>query len=197
MTHEPLGKQQAPCGQVELLPQSTFAPWNTPPAPAQLVWVSTRQNEPLFRQHAPVGCGQFAVAQSVPKPRKVPLCAEQSFGLVMMQLPLGKQHAPPQLAVAQVVPSPLYVPPAVEQSVWVMTLQLPSGKQHEPTPGVQERLEYVARITISPRGRQPVRQIEPMNWSAMREPKGVQPAAHPPAQLLAKIQFCVGKLSCE
>lgn len=189
MTHDPLGKQHAPCGQVEPLPHSVFAPWKTPPAPAQLVIVSVRQNEPLFKQHAPVGCGQFAVAQSVPSPRNAPLWFAQSFGLVIMQFPSVKQHAPPQFAVAHVEPSPLYEPPAVAQSPCVITLQLPSGKQHEPTPGVQDTLEYVARITISPRGLHPVMQNSPNIWSAISEPNGVQPAAHPPEQLFAKIQF--------
>jgi hypothetical protein len=61
-------------------------------APAQLIWVVTKQR-PVGIQQEPVGNGQGFGAQVVPPPRQV-LGASHPAWIVTVQVPTGAQHAP-------------------------------------------------------------------------------------------------------
>ena len=93
-------------------------PFQSPPTMLQSACVKTTQLFVAGIQHAPVGCGQFAVPQFVPLPWKLPPAAEQFSGEVgPKHVPSGKQHAPvgKQTVCAHVVPLPWKTPPTVLQ----------------------------------------------------------------------------------
>ena len=89
--HPPPGRQHAPSGrgQLAVLHPVPF-PRNTPPSSPHRAAVIWAQN-PLGRQHAPVGTGggQFAAAHGVPFPRYTPPARRQFSWVVTAQLPLG------------------------------------------------------------------------------------------------------------
>jgi hypothetical protein len=54
-----------------LAPHVVSAPCQLPPAPVHNALVRLK-HEPVVKQHAPLGCGQFAPAHVVFTPRNVP-----------------------------------------------------------------------------------------------------------------------------
>ena len=85
------------------------------------------------RQHAPSGCGQLKLEQSVP-PWNTPPKSSQPNWTVSKQIPLGIQHAPVEQSTgSQSVPLPMYTP--LERDVQIGSemgsRQLPP-RQHAP-----------------------------------------------------------------
>jgi hypothetical protein len=75
-------------------PHCVPAPAQFPPAPEHCAEVSPEMQNPLLKQHAPVGCGQLTPAHVVPSPWNVPPAAAHSPVEVVMHDPSGRQHAP-------------------------------------------------------------------------------------------------------
>ena len=96
-----------------------------------------------------MGGGQFAVAQLVPAPRKVPICAVHWAAVTDTHEPSERQHAPRghTLPAAHDDPSPRYVPPAMVHCSAVNTRQALFAKQQAPVGAGQSP---GAHATLSP-----------------------------------------------